>query len=115
MVDPLMKYENERLLVCALVVSPVVTIVSAIVSLACTMFFVPRRSTGNVEVPDVSWPAYVFIGNGLAIGLSLLVLGWIYRSRRERVLAWLTAAVFLYLAHATFLTTLLRRDFIGKL
>ena len=78
------------------------------------MSLVPRRSEGIRDVPDISWSTYAMIGNLIPILGSLILLGCIFRATRERLLAWVVAAVFCYIAHETFLTNMLRRDFIGK-
>jgi hypothetical protein len=97
-----------------LLVAPLLTAGFAILSLIFTMSVVPRRTEGIRDVPDISWPAYAMIGNLIPIMCSILVLGFIFRGARDRIIAWMIAALFCYIAHETFLTNLLRRDFIGK-
>lgn len=97
-----------------LAIAPILTLVFAVASLLATTSFVPRRSEGIRDVPDVAWSTYALIGNTIPILGSLILLAIIFRTLRDRILAWVIAAVFCYIAHATFLTNLLRRDFIGE-
>ena len=111
---PTSESKPQRSLARVLVVAPLVTIGLAILSLITTVSVVPRRSEGIRDVPNVPWPVYAAIGNLIPIIGSILILGFVFRGSRDRIIAWIIAALFCYIAHETFLTNLLRRDFIGK-
>ena len=91
--------ESQSPIFRVLCVSPNLTLALAVASIVATTSFVPRRSEGIRDVPDVSWSTYAIVGNTIPILGSLILLAFIFRTPRDRILAWILAAVFCYIAH----------------
>lgn len=104
---------RESSFVVVLLCTTALTLSMTLICLAATMTLVPRRSENVRQVPDIEWSTYAAIGSLLPILTSLVLLGYIFRTPRGRVTAWIIAGIICFLTHES-LTELLRRDFIGK-
>ena len=98
-----------------MMIAPTVTFVLAVVSVLTLVTLVPRRDIGGGRsVPEIAWPTYALVGNFVPFAVSIVVLAFLFRTSRHRILAWIISGITCYITHEMFVTNLLRRDFIGK-